>query len=82
MRSQVRHRDAARSSTLRVRKVGGLFPEGANDFRRKCSEYTGPTRWLLPRSAPMPIAHERAAAAFHRIDGAEPPGPGDARCWP
>ena len=53
-----RHRGAARPSTLRVRGVGGvaLLPEGANDFRRKCSEYTGPARWVLPRPAPAAIA--------------------------
>jgi hypothetical protein len=56
MRPQVRHRGAARSSTLRVREVGGSFPEGASDFRRKGSEYTGPTRWLLPRPEPVPTA--------------------------
>jgi len=55
MRPQLRHRGAARSSILRVREVGGSFPEGASDFRRKCSEYTGPTRWLLPRPAPVSI---------------------------
>lgn len=39
-REKWRHRGAARPSTLRVRGVGGvaLPPEGANDFRRKCSE--------------------------------------------
>ena len=53
-----RHRGETRPSTLRVRGVGGvaLLPEGANDFRRKCSEYTGPGRWLLPRPAPAAIA--------------------------
>lgn len=56
MRPQLRHRGAARSSILRVREVGGSFPEGASDFRRKCSEYTGPTRWPLPRPAPVSIA--------------------------
>lgn len=51
-----RHRGETRPSTLRVRGVGGvaLPPEGANDFRRKCSEYTGPARWLLLRPAPAP----------------------------
>ena len=49
-----RHRGATRPSTLRVRGVGGvaLPPEGANDFRRKCSEYTGPARCPLHRPAP------------------------------
>jgi hypothetical protein len=58
MRPKLRHRGAARSSTLRGREVGGLFPEGASDFPHwgKCSEYTGPTRWLLPRPAPVSIA--------------------------
>ena len=50
--AQVRHRGATRPSTLRVRGVGGLFPEGANDFRRKCSEYTGLARCPLHRPAP------------------------------
>lgn len=50
-----RHCGSTRPSTLRVRGVGGvaLPPEGANDFRRKCSEYTGPARW--PRPAPAAI---------------------------
>ena len=53
-----RHRGAARPSTLRVRGVDGmaLLPEGANDFRRKCSEYTGAARCLLPRPAPAAIS--------------------------
>jgi hypothetical protein len=56
-----RYRGAARPSTLRVRGVGGvaLPPEGANDFRRKCSEYTGPARWLWLRPTPAAIAWRR-----------------------
>jgi hypothetical protein len=52
-----RHRGVARPSTLRVRGGGGvaLLPEGANDFRRKCSEYTGPVRWPWLRPAPAAI---------------------------
>ena len=55
-REKGRHRGATRPSTLRVRGVGGvaLPPEGASDFRRKCSEYTGPARW--PRPTPAAIA--------------------------
>lgn len=51
-----RRRGETRPSTLRVRGVGGvaLLPEGANGFHRKCSEYTGPARWLLRR--PMSAA--------------------------
>jgi hypothetical protein len=56
LNAQVRHRGAARSSTLRVREVGGLLPEGANDFRRKCSEYPRPAREVLHRPAPAPVA--------------------------
>jgi len=58
MRPQVRNRGAARSSTLRGREVGGLLPDGANDFPQwgKCSEYTGHTRWPLPRPAPASTA--------------------------
>lgn len=57
-REKGRHRSATRPSTLRVRGEGGvaLPPEGANDFRRKCSEYTGPARWPWPRPAPVAIA--------------------------
>jgi len=56
-----RHRSAGRPSTIRVRGVGGvaLLPEGANDFRRKCSEYTGPARWQWLRPAPAAIARRR-----------------------
>jgi len=50
--AKVRHRGATRPSPLRGRGVGGLFPEGANDFRRKCSEYTGPARCPLHRTTP------------------------------
>ena len=52
-----RHHGAARPSTLRVCGVSGvaLLPEGANDFRRKCSEYTGLARWLRLRPAPAAI---------------------------
>lgn len=52
-----RLRGETRPSTLRVRGVGGvaLPPEGANDFHRKCSEYTGPARWLC-RLTPAAIA--------------------------
>lgn len=54
-----RHRGAARPSTFRVRGVGGvaLPPGGANDFCRKCSEYTGPARWPWLRPASAAIAH-------------------------
>lgn len=53
-----RHRGESRPSTLRVGGVGGVAfsPEGANDFRRKCSEYTGSARWRLPRPGPAAIA--------------------------
>lgn len=50
-----RHRGATRPSTLRVRGVGGVAPGRAHNFRRKCSGYTGPDRWLLPRPAPAAI---------------------------
>lgn len=52
-REKGRHYGETRPITTRVRGVGGaaLLPEGANDFRRKCSEYTGPTRWPWPRPA-------------------------------
>ena len=52
-----RHRGETRPSSLRVRGVGGvaLLPEGANDFRRKCSEYTEPSRWLVYRPVPASI---------------------------
>jgi hypothetical protein len=56
MRPQLRHRGAARSSILRVHEVGGLLPEGASDFRRKCSEYPGPARAVLHRPASAPVA--------------------------
>lgn len=53
-----RRRGETRPSTLRVRGVGGLAlsPEGANDFRRKCSEYTKPVRWHLLQLVPVAIA--------------------------
>lgn len=56
-RTRVRHRGATRLSTLRVRGVGGvaLLPEGANHFRRKCSEYTRLPQRLLPWPAPVSI---------------------------
>jgi hypothetical protein len=43
-----RHRGETRPSPLRAPEAGRvvLLPEGANDFRRKCSEYTGQARWL------------------------------------
>ena len=62
LNAQVRHRGAARSSTLRVCEVGGLLAEGANDFRRKCSEYPGPARAVLHPPAPAPAAGKRRLA--------------------
>jgi hypothetical protein len=43
-----RHRGQTRPSTLRGREADKvvLLPEGANDFRRTCSEYTRQDRWL------------------------------------
>ena len=50
--ARIRRRGATRPRTLRVCGVGGLLPEGANDFRRKCSEYTVLSRWLVRRPVP------------------------------
>lgn len=76
-----RHRSAARPGTLSVREVGGvaLLPERANEFLRKCSEYTGPARWLLPRPAPAPIGREicESFQATRKVAG-----PSSKRCWP
>lgn len=53
-----RYQGATWPRTLRVRGEGGvdLAPGRANDFRRKCSEYTGPAWWSLHRPAPAAIA--------------------------
>jgi hypothetical protein len=34
-----------------ARSGAGLAPGRANNFRRKCSEYTGPARWWWLRLA-------------------------------
>lgn len=50
--AKVRHRGATRSSSLMGARSGvGWAPGRANDFRRKCSEYTGPARWPWPAQA-------------------------------
>ena len=55
--TRIRHRGATRPSSLMGARSGvGAAPGKANNFRRKCSEYTGPARWLLPRPAPAAIA--------------------------
>jgi hypothetical protein len=54
---QVRARGATRPSPLMgVRSGVDLAPGRASDFRRKCSEYTGPARWPWPWPAPVAIA--------------------------
>jgi len=46
--TRIRRRGATRSSSLMGARSGaGLAPGGANNFRRKCSEYTGPNRRRL-----------------------------------
>lgn len=79
-----RHHGAARPRTPWVRGVGGaaLPPEQANEFRRKCSEYTGPARWLLPRPAPAPTARAQVRAARRRIGAGALPGSSCAWSWP
>lgn len=55
--TQVRHRGAPRPIPLMgVRSGVDLAPGRASDFRRKCSEYTGPARWPWPWPAPVAIA--------------------------
>lgn len=58
--TQVRPRDTTRPSPLMgVRSGVDLAPGRASDFRRKCSEYTGPARCTRPRPAPAAIARRR-----------------------
>ena len=48
--AQMRHRGATRPSSLKgARSRVVQDPGRANDFRRKCSEYTGPARRLRLR---------------------------------
>lgn len=55
--TQVRPRGATRPSPLMgVRSGVDLAPGRASDFRRKCSEYTGPARCPWPWPAPAAIA--------------------------
>jgi hypothetical protein len=53
----MRHRGETRPSSLMGARSGvDRAPGRANDFRRKCSEYTGPARWRWVRPAPAAIA--------------------------
>lgn len=60
---RIRKKTTTSPITLQRCRVGlrgavALIPEGANDFRRKCSEYTGPARHPLHRPAPAASAAE------------------------
>lgn len=58
--TQVRRRGATRPSLLMgVQNGGDLAPGRANNFRRKCSEYTGQARCTWARPAPAAITRRR-----------------------